>query len=358
MKFKSLIKKLYHHTFTLAFYLGFSMDLLFLPSIENVHTKLIGGTYLTIVSLSILIREYIVSRNRADEREAKLFNIFSLIISFFSGTLLSFVFVYSLRSASLSVSWPFFLILFGVMLLNEFFSSQAFRFLIDLSVLLTANTFLFVYALPIVLHRQSDNIFLISIALSILVSVLYINFLKAFSYTVKEVISDAYKIAICLPAVIVTFYFLNIIPPVPLSLKSGDIYHEVARYGDGGFLVTQEDTRKSIINFNRTKVYHFRTNEPAYFFSAIVAPDKLQADLSHVWEKYNEQTKNWDVMLTVPFSLVGGRDNGYRAYSYINNLTEGKWRVSAMVGERRIVGQILFTAVHVDKEVQLIQTKV
>ena len=351
-----IIKKIIHHSLTFSFLLGFLIDSIFLPAAESVHTREIGALYMTIVSLSILFREYIVSRNRATKTEGFLHSVFSYIISFFAGSLLSFVFIYFFRSASLAVSWPLFLVLIGIMVLNEFFTSRSFRFLLDIAVLFFVQTFFVLFMLPIFLQKQSDEIFLISIAISFIISILYINLLKHFSEVLMDLIADAYKTAFAIPAVIVTFYFLNVIPPVPLSTKSADIYHSVIKESNGSYSAISET--KPRFSFLKTKEFHYMNGEKVYFFSAVSAPTGLQSELSHVWEKYDEASESWKVRLSIPYSLIGGRDGGYRSYSMIENLNEGKWRVSAKVGERRTVGMVYFNMIKIDKPIALIEEKI
>lgn len=351
-----IVKKIIHHSLTFSFLLGFLIDSIFLPGVESVHTKEIGAFYMLTVSLSILIREYVISRNRATKTEGYLHSIFSYIISFFSGSLLSFVFIYFFRSASLAVSWPLFLVLIGIMVLNEFFTSHSFRFLLDLAVIIIVDTFFILFMLPIFLKKQTDEIFLISIAISFVVSLLYINLLKYFSEVLKDLITDAYKISFAVPSVIITFYFLNVIPPVPLTMKSADIYHSIIREQNNFYSVVGE--QKSFWSLLKTKEFHYMDGEKVYFFSAVSAPTGLQSELSHVWEKYDDASESWQVKLIVPYSLIGGRDGGYRSYSIIENLNEGKWRVSAKVGERRTVGMVYFNTVHIDKPIPLIKEEI
>lgn len=351
-----IIKKIIHHSLTFSFLLGFLIDSIFLPAAESVHTREIGALYMAIVSLSILFREYVVSRNRATKTEGFLHSVFSYVISFFAGSLLSFVFIYFFRSASLAVSWPLFLVLIGIMILNEFFTSHSFRFLLDLAVLVIVDTFFILFMLPIFLQKQTDQIFLISIGVSFVVSILYINLLKYFSEVLRDLIADAYKVAFAVPAVIFTFYFLNVIPPVPLTMKSADVYHSIVHEDDGSYSVVSEP--KSRFSFLKTKEFHYMEGEKVYFFSSVSAPTGLQAELSHVWEKYDEVSDSWQVKLNLNYSLVGGRDGGYRSYSEIENLSEGKWRVSAKVGERRTVGMVYFNMIKIDKPIPLTQEKI
>jgi hypothetical protein len=79
-----------------------------------------------------------------------------------------------------------------------------------------------------------------------------------------------------------------------------------------------------------------------YFFSAVSAPALLTAPLSHVWEYYEPGTQQWQEKTVISFTLAGGREDGYRAYSHKENITEGLWRVTVKVDDKRIVGRMKF----------------
>ena len=72
------------------------------------------------------------------------------------------------------------------------------------------------------------------------------------------------------------------------------------------------------------------------------APALLTAPLSHVWEEYDEATKQWNEKARITFTLAGGRDDGYRAFSQKEFVTEGLWRVTVKVDDNRIVGRVTF----------------
>jgi hypothetical protein len=151
-------------------------------------------------------------------------------------------------------------------------------------------------------------------------------------------------------------YFLNVIPAVPLSLAKSGVYHSVVK-SDGGEFVAQKEEDTRMFSGLRTVVYHLTpTDTGVYFFSAVNAPAELTAPISHVWEYYDTTKNKWIESTTISFTLAGGRDNGYRAYSEKENITEGLWRVTVKVDEKRIVGRATFIVKKSD-EVQLIDTK-
>jgi hypothetical protein len=93
----------------------------------------------------------------------------------------------------------------------------------------------------------------------------------------------------------------------------------------------------------RTPIYHIQEGDTgAYFFSAVNAPALLTAPISHVWEYYDPSSKRWVEKAEIAFTLAGGREDGYRAYSQKENITEGLWRVTVKVDDKRIVGRVKF----------------
>jgi hypothetical protein len=141
-------------------------------------------------------------------------------------------------------------------------------------------------------------------------------------------------------------YILNVIPAVPLSLSHAGVYHSVLRSSDGAFIVYKEKEDTSFIAkfmVFRTPTYHITSaDKGVYFFSSVYAPADISAPLSHVWEQYDEKTKQWVERTVVPFGLEGGRKDGYRAYSFKESMEEGLWRVSVKVDAKRVVGRYTF----------------
>ena len=340
-KFSNLIKHSTHIT-TIIFIGGFIFDMIMLPDINHPLTRYIGLAHLCVVAFLILFREWIVSRNTASLIEQKIYSISTFGISFSSGAALSFLSVYSIRSAEFSVSWPLFIFLFLCIVANEIVSTHSFRFTLDVGVLLVASLFYLIFNIPVFLKVQNDVTFSISVGVSIVISFLYLYFLQFTSESARYEAPRSYALAIGIPMFVFMLYFLNVIPAVPLSLKDSGIYHSVVHTSTGEFIAQKENDNRNFLYF-RTPIYHYSPPDTGvYFFSAVSAPGELSAPLSHVWEKYNEKTKQWEGGETIPISLIGGREGGYRAYSKKENISPGLWRVTVKVDSMRVVGRLKF----------------
>jgi hypothetical protein len=340
---KALYTKISRHITTIIFLFGFVFDMLILPDVDNPLTKYIGGVYIVTIALLISFREWLVSRNTASKGEQKLFSLASFGIAYFSGAALSFIFVYALRSAALSVSWPLFVILLLCMIANEGIKTHTYRFMLDIMVLFVAVVFYIVFNAPFFVLEQNDGIFYVSIVASIFSSLIFVRLISKLSEITEEETGKMYSLACGIPMFIAMLYFLNMIPAVPLSLTEGNVFHNVERRGDGAFVVTEEKRDTSWFTYMYPVTHtSFEGESDIFFMSSVRAPKNMEASLSHVWEYYDRQKQSWLAVTSIPFTISGGRVSGFRAYSRKENIFEGAWRVTVKVGDNRIVGRYRF----------------
>jgi uncharacterized membrane protein YgdD (TMEM256/DUF423 family) len=342
MAIKSLISKAWQHSSTIIFLFGFITDAYLLPEIENPITKYLGLTYLATLSIIILLREWVVARNTASKLEQRLYSLLTFGVAFFSGSALSFIFIYALRSAAFAVSWPLFVILILVMVANEFIATHSYRFTLDIGVLFVALTFYFIFDVPIIFGKVNNSIFLISIAISALTAFLYVSLLKRMSEVAEVETARGYALAIGVPLFIGMLYFLNVIPAVPLSLKSSGIYHHIERLENGEYIGQKEPDIGFLAKYKRDTYHLTDSDDGIYFFSSVGAPADISAPITHVWEYYDERKGAWITSTTVAFTMTGGRGLGYRAYSKKEHVAPGMWRVTVKVDDNRIIGRQRF----------------
>ncbi len=344
------------HATTILFVVGFFIDMALLPDISDRLTQYIGLIYLTMIGVLILFREWVVSRNTATNIEQKLYSLATFAIAYFSGSALSFVFVYALRGAALSVSWPLFIILLLCSLANELVSSHKYRFTLDIGIYFTAVLFYAVFNVPILIKEQNDIIFLISLVLSALFGFIYISLLSRVSEVAHYEAPRGYALAIGIPMFVGMLYILNVLPAVPLSLSASGVYHSITHYDDGSYLAKSE-RKGTTFPYLAVQVYHLSPNDNGvYVFASVKAPTELKAPILHVWEYYDEVTKNWGQSTVISYTTEGGRPSGYRAYSHKENITEGLWRVTIRAGNNRVVGRVAFKVKKVDTQPELINT--
>jgi hypothetical protein len=193
---------------------------------------------------------------------------------------------------------------------------------------------------------QNDMTFGISVVVTAIISMFYIFILKYSSENAYYQAPRGYALAIGIPLFVAMLYFLNVMPAVPLSLKDSGIYHNMIRISDGTYVAQKEVDGRRWAQF-RTPTYHLMpTDNGVYFFSAVNAPAELTAPISYVWEYFDSANNKWVVSGDpITLTLAGGREDGYRAYSQKENISEGLWRVTVKVGNNRVVGRLKFNVV-------------
>ncbi len=342
----AFIKK---HLITISFVFGFATDSLLLPSPDSNLSWVIGLAYILLISAFILLREWILLRADRYTGAEKYAGHSSNIINFFSGSLLSFVFIYYFRSSSFIISLPVLFMIFGMILANEMIKDKKYRRLVDILVLFVSSIFFFVFAVPIFTGSIGNMVFWISFAFAVL---LHTVFLLLLSYICKKKIrffEREVKSSVVVIAVISLMYISKTLPAVPLSLKTASIYSSISKSSDVYTVQSEKRTlSQKLINLN---TYHYTEGEAMYFFSRVHAPVKINTKIVHVWEYRDEKSGNWIEMNRVSFSLFGGRTAGYRGYTVSTNPKSGLWRVSVRTEDDRTIGRYNFKMINSDTPV-------
>ena len=242
------------------------------------------------------------------------------------------------------MAWPFLLFLLLVFLVSEYFYRYHAR-LVFTSVLFFFALYSYaIFALPIYVGMISTVIFLISGLIAIGVFVLFTILLRLL---IRERFqSDVWKIrigAFCVLALINVFYFTNILPPLPLSAKAGGVYHSVWRV-PGAYLANDEaDQSWQVRYLGFSPTLHVTSGESLYAYGSVFAPTSLTTTIAHRWQWYDSVKKEWVTKAKITYPIVGGRDGGYRGYSYMPVSDEGKWRVDIETADGRSITRLPFT---------------
>lgn len=326
------------HVSTFLFIVGFIIDFIFLPSISHPLTPYIGIFYCCGFAIALLSRSYLLTKGKGDVFSNKISSLLSVLMAFFSGSLLSYIFVLYYRSSYLAGALPFFLFAVFVIFANEYIKSKKYRTYLDVCVLYFTLTALTIFLTPFVLLKVSNEIFIFSLFLAALISLAYsFSLLKVLT---PELVQKKSILGLSLwaPIVFAFLYFSESIPPLPISLTDTHVYHSVKKVGNT-YEVSEE------VKDEMSTAFHVIEGKPLYFFTTIFAPVAISAPIEHVWETYDENNGVWKSVSTVSFNVVGGRDEGYRGYSYTNLTSPGRWRVSVYLDAKRLIGRHYFSVV-------------
>lgn len=331
---------------------GVTYDGLTLTRIDRLLDNLILLLYLT------LLGALIVLTGRADMRAvgkessgalrvasaiARARPYYPMAIQFLLGGLFSAYTIFYSQSASLTTTSVFFFVLTGFLVANEFLRDRlsSLRLLVSLYALVCFSFFTFF--LPVLTGFMNTIVFLSGAIVSAAVAmrVVELVYQGVPNRSRKEIMLTGLP-AMTLIGVLVGFYFLNWIPPVPLSMKFGGVYHKIAKV-DGTYQLSFE--KGAWYQFWKRSDDPFRGEEPAYCFTAVFAPVDLQTTIYHRWQYRpvaGRSARDFSTTDRIPFTIAGGRERGYRGYTVKQRLIPGDWRVDVETAEGRVIGRVSF----------------
>jgi hypothetical protein len=334
-----LFKRYERHITSFALLFGFTVDSLTLTRIDLWLDNLILIWYLSLATAGIVV----VNLYEGKVLKGKFFGYVSTFapipIQYAFGGLFSGFIIFYVRSASIATSWPFLLFLAGLLIGNEFFRSRYEKLNFQISILFIAIFSYSVFSVPVLVGSIGPKVFLLSgaVSLAIINLVLY-----SMSLFLKEKVKQSRKILtksiVSIYIIMNGLYFLNIIPPIPLSLKDAGVYNNIYR-GAGNEYILERADRTWLRRYVLTDEIKIGAGRKSVF-----APTKLNTQIVHRWEFFDDNN-NWVTRSKVDYPIIGGRDGGYRGYSLKSNMEQGKWRVSVETTRGQVLGRVRFTVI-------------
>ena len=328
----------------LLFFLGgFIFDLLTLGRIDRLYDSITLCVYLS--SLSICLYLY----NLADDGKWKgtfierFEEFLPLAIQFFLGGLLSANVIYFSRSVSLTKTVSFFIILVLLFIANEFLKKRISNKYLQFSVYFFVNFTFFTFFIPVIVKEMNATIFMVSGLISLATTLFLIIYIYAVSPSTRAEIKKGKMLAIVIGVYLLIniFYYFKLIPPVPLALEKGIVAHNIEKENDK-YIVTFQADDWYVFWRDSSPKFIYNPGETVYIYSSIFAPTDLKKNISHRWKKYNSENKEWEILDIISFDITGGRKEGYRGYSFKNNVDFGEWKVDVITEEELVLGVIRF----------------
>ena len=318
---------------------GFVFDALTLKRVDLFWENFWVIVHLLVVASSILLLWY-TDRAR-DAKTAELHFWLINVLQFTFGGLFSTFLVFYFRSAPLSISWPFLLLLTLAFLANERLKQYYARMTFQIGLLYLSVLSFMIFVIPVLFHRIGPWIFLISGVASLGLIELFIRLLK---YIIRErfkPLERTVRVSIATVLLVVTaLYFTDIIPPLPLSLKDAGMFKEIHKVQDQYVFIGEERTWQDF--FSIYTPIHVRSGAQVYAYTAIFSPGNFSTEVIHEWQR--EVDNEWVTQTTIPLEISGGRDEGFRTYSQFP-VTAGRWRVNVKTQYGQILGRINFEVI-------------
>ncbi len=330
------------HLSALAMAGGFAFDAYAFGLIDRPMTQAVFISYLIMAGVSIAVLHALESRPTAPQPRIRAALIFAT--QFALGALLSGFCVFYIRSASIGASWPFLLFMAAVFIGNEYFREYTSRLVFGALLFFFSLYSYAILLVPVVLARIGAGPFLLSGLIAVIVFFVYMRALARLGHDrYRHARSQVAVGTLAISALINAFYFANVFPPLPLVLSDAGVYHAVKRVGTDYQVVAEAAPPRWQALFGVLPVLHVAPEEKLFVYSAVFAPYRLTATIEHRWEWRDTVTGAWTPRQNVVFPIRGGREEGYRIYSFHTRPAAGQWRVNIVTQDGRAIGRVRFT---------------
>ncbi len=335
---------------TLVF--GVLLDAFTFQNINITSTFILLGIYFAIASGTLVWMQAYDAHRLPHYRAFEYLRLLSpLVVQLTYGALLSGVFIFYFFSGTFFVSWLLLALLVLLMVSNDVFKKYYSRITIQLGVyyfiLFTLSTIFVAFAT----QSLSAKVFVIAGVSSL---VFMFGFAELLMFANKDIQKFRIRVASTILTLFVflnALYFAKLIPPIPLSIREMSLAHSIEKNASG-YTVSVEP-RTWWQKLFQTEVFHKSSGESVYVYTAIFAPGKLQTKIIHEWKYFDETKKEWVNKSDLSFVLTGGRSQGFRGFSFKNNVPAGKWRVYVKTANGQVLGRMSFVVESVDQKSDL-----
>jgi len=336
-----------------VFVAGFITDLITFTLLDVTLVNFFFIAYLTLAAVCTFGSHILFARRHEHPTKSMrwLAVLFTLGGQYAIGGILSGCLIFYTKSAALSVSWPFLVLLGLVFIGNEYFRKYREHLIFQTILFFFALYAYTIFSLPIYVGAIGPWVFVGSTLITLFLFGLFLYLLNRtgaarLSESIRPIIASCLVIVIA----IVASYATGLIPPLPLTLKDSGIYHGLTRSG-GDYLVLSEEIRPwwDI----RPQTVHVPIGGTIYAYGAVFAPIRFSTSVVHHWERYDTSAKKWVKEGQIAFPISGGRKEGFRGYSLKENPLPGKWRVSVETPAGQTIGRISFTVERAAKAPEL-----
>ncbi len=324
----------------MAFLAGFVTDFLLLDRVDDTFDNAILFLYVSLATLG-LIAFYAAVAERVYPRLGQwLLRVTPGLMQYAFGGLLSGMLIFYGRSGDLVANAPFLLLIVTVIVLNELVTKRSERLLYNIGVYFIGVFSWSALMVPVWLGVMGDAVFVGSGLLAVAITMGVIKVLK---WIIPNFLTLQKRLMVfiigTLYAVFNIFYFLNIIPPIPLSLTELGIYQIVNR---------DESTKTYTITTEKSSWYERlpgipRTITPSpegriACFARVYAPTKLHTGIVMHWQ-YLDTTGVWQTRHKERYDITGENPNGYGGYATVGPVGAGVWRCGVESERGQVLGR-------------------
>jgi len=296
---------------------GFLFDILAVGRIDRLHNIIHQATYLSLCAFftGLELRER-HGKFTPPDRFKTAWRYHVGVTHFMLGTLLNIYTLFYFKSASLGTSLLFLVVLASLIAVNELKPFENSGTLLRMVLFSLCLVSYFTYLVPTLMGHIGIVPFLGSIAaasvcIAALAWRLYTRLPENKTAVRKHVVYPFAVIAV----LFTVLYFTKVIPPVPLSLSEIGIYHGVTREGDRFSLASARPRWKFWQRGDQT--FLARPDDAVYCWVAVFSPTNFTERLAVRWRQNTPE--GWGEPDSIPLPIAGGRDGGWRGFTYKTN---------------------------------------
>lgn len=253
-----------------------------------------------------------------------------LLLQFFYGGIFSALFILYFKSSGHLGTWLMTAFL-GILLVGNEFAGEHYgrRFTLTWALFALNAILLCNFALPHIVGSLDPRWFYVSTGTGVLLA----HLMYRLAPGQPGRILPAWGIA----AVLLLAWNLDMIAPVPLVKRDIAVGHEPAEASDR-YALQVEKAPSWMFWRDQATTLHLAEDERLYGVSAVFAPKGVTAALEHRWEILAEG--GWRLVTRNEFQTTGGRERGFRGYSWVTNPQPGEWRFTVATQDGRTIGTL------------------
>ncbi|WP_200384223.1 DUF2914 domain-containing protein [Rhodocyclus tenuis] len=256
-----------------------------------------------------------------------------LLLQFFYGGIFSALFILYFKSSGHLGTWLMTLFLGALLVGNEFVGKRyGERFTLTWALFALNAILLCNFALPYIVGSLNPAWFYISTGAGVLLA----HGLQRLAPGRPGRILPAWVIA----TVLLLAWNFGMIAPVPLVKRDLAVGHAFVQEADR-YALSLEKAPAWQFWRDQSATVRLAEGERLYGVSAVSAPLGVVATLEHRWEVH--EPAGWRLVSRSQFQSAGGRERGFRGYSWLSNPQAGDWRFTVGTEDGRTIGTFSFT---------------
>jgi hypothetical protein len=253
-----------------------------------------------------------------------------LLLQFFYGGIFSALFILYFKSSGHLGTWLMTVFL-GILLVGNEFAGEHYgrRFTLTWALFALNAILLFNFALPHIVGSLDPRWFYVSTGAGILLT----HGMQRLAPGQPGRILPAWIFT----GALLLAWNLDMIAPVPLVKRDMAVGHEFVQES-GRYVLKVEKAPSWMFWRDQAATLHLAEDERIYGISAIFAPRGVSADLEHRWEIHEDG--GWREVSRNRFQTTGGREQGFRGYSWVSNPQPGDWRFIVATQDGRTIATL------------------